>query len=146
MRKLHITRKASIFGCFKKHEVYISDFENSELKICDIPCRKLGDILNDETVSFDIDNDVSRVFVIGGKRICDACCDSVHIFEGSEDIMLEGKCKFNPARHNAFNFDGEPDKMAKRYRANANRNGWLKIAGIVIILAVVAVGVAGLLL
>lgn len=133
MRKLHITRKGSFVGCLQKLKVYISDSVNSELEICDIPCRKIGEIKNDETVTFEIDNDTNRVFVIADKATRDLCNDSAHVHAGDSNVELSGKCKFNPFRLNAFTFDGEPDEMAKRYRGNANRNGSLLMAGALIV-------------
>lgn len=144
MRKLYITRKGSLAGCLQKLHIYISDFENSELDICDIPCRKIGEIKNDESVTLEINNDSNRIFVIADKKTRNLCCDSVHIEKGNKEIKLKGKCKFNPARLNAFNFDGEPDEMAKRYRGNGNRNGSLLLAGIAIVAAAVAVVVCSL--
>lgn len=144
MRKLYITRKDSLAGCLQKLHIYISDFENSELDICDIPCRKIGEIKNGESVTLEIDNDSNRIFVIADKKSRNLCCDSIHIEKGSSDIKLTGKCKFNPGRLNAFNFDGEPDEMAKRYRENGNRNGSLLLAGIAIVAATVAVVLASL--
>ena len=139
MRKLFITRKGSFIGCLQKLKVYISDSENSELNICDIPCRKIGEIKNDETTTFEIDNNVNRVFVIADKATRNACCDSVHIMEGDTDVELTGKCKLNPARLNAFVFDGEPDEMAKRYRNKANARGGLVVAGAVMIAGILGV-------
>ena len=136
MRKLFITRKGSLVGGLQKLKVYISDFENSELEICDIPCRKIGEIKNDETVAFDIDNNVNRVFVIADKATRNACCDSVHIMEGDTDVELSGKCKLNLARLNSFVFDGKPDEMSKRYRNKANARGSLVIAGVVTLLGI----------
>lgn len=144
MRKLYITRKDSLAGCFKKLHIYISDFENSELDICDIPCRKIGEIKNGESVALEINNDANRIFVTAGKKTRNLCCDSVHIEKGNKEIKLTGKCKFNPSRLNAFNFDGEPDEMAKRYRENGNRNGSLLLAGIAVVIAAVAVAVCSL--
>lgn len=141
MRKLYITRKGSLVRSLSKLQVYISDFENSEINICDIPCRKLGDIRDDETVTFKIDNNVNRVFVIANAGTRDACCDSIHIMSGDTNVEVSGKCKFNPARLNSFVFDGEPDAMAKRYRDNANRNGSLKIAGGIVLAAILGIAV-----
>ena len=144
MRKLTITRKGSIVRSLKKLNVYVSDFENSELEICDIPCKKIGEIKNDESVTFDIDNNVGRVFVIADKGTRDLCNDSAHIAAGDTNVELCGKCKFNPFRLNAFTFDGEPDEMAKRYRGNANRNGSLLMAGIIIVGVILGVAIYSL--
>lgn len=144
MRKLIITRKHSIFGWAKKLQVYVSDFENNELEICDIPCKKIGILKNDESATFEIDNDTCRVFVIGDKGTRNSCCDSIHINAGSADVELTGKCKFNPARLNAFNFSGDPDEMAKRYRGNANRNGSIMIAGIIIVAVFLGIAIFSL--
>ena len=133
MRKLTITRKGSIVGYLQKLNVYVADYENGDLDICDISCRKIGEIKNDESATFEIDNDINRVFVIADKGTKDLCNDSIHVAAGDADVYLKGKCKFNPFRLNAFTFDGEPDEMAKRYRGNANRNGSLLMAGIVIV-------------
>ncbi len=144
MRKLTITRKGSIVGCLHKLNVYLADYENGDLDICDISCRKIGEIKNDESITFDIDNNVGRVFVIADKATRNLCNDSVHIMAGDTNVELSGKCKFNPFRLNAFTFEGTPDEMAKRYRGNANRNGSLLWAGIAIVAAFAAIAVYAL--
>jgi hypothetical protein len=144
MRKLIITRRSSSIGSLRKFTVYISDSRNPELKICDVKCRKLGVIRDGETLTFDIDNDVNRLFVIGSKRMRNTCCDSVHIFSGSDDVEFDGTCKFNPARLNPFVFDGEPDEMARRYRNVANLKGVLTILGLVAIAVIIGTGIYAL--
>ncbi len=144
MRKLIIRRRDSFIGWAKKLSVYISDEENNELEICKVPCRKLGDLPNGRTAVFDIDEKRSRVFVISGKGKMDLGIDSKHIPEGGADYTFEGQCKFNPARFNAYVFDGEPDIMAKRYIQNGNRNGIVLLAGIIIFAAIVGLTLGGI--
>ena len=135
MRKLCITRKGSLWGWAKKLSVYISDAENGEIDICKIPCRKLGEVENDSTAIFEIDEERRRVFVIAGKRTRHLCNDSMHIHEGKENVEISGKRKFNPGRFHAFYFDGEPDVLAKRNIEDGNRNGWLLLGGIAVVVA-----------
>lgn len=145
MRNLIITRRSSSIGALRKFKVYISDSKNPELDICGVACRKLGVIRDGETLTFEIDNDVNRLFVIDSKRMRNTCCDSVHIFSGNDDVEFDGTCKFNPARLNPYVFDGEPDEMARRYRNVANLKGVLTILGLVAIAVIIGTGAYALL-
>lgn len=125
MRKLTINRKKTFAGCAGKLKVYITDPLHTELEICGEGCRKIGEIKNGKTESFEIDEREGRVFVIADKASRDWCNDSRPIPAGDEDIELSGKCRLNPTVGNAFRFDGEADEIAKKNKKAGGRKGCL---------------------
>ena len=125
MRKLTISRKKSFVGCAGKLKVYITDPLHTELDICGEGCRKIGEIKNGETEIFEIDEREGRVFTIFDKASRNWCNDSRPIPAGDEDIEFSGKCHYNPARGNAFLFDGEADEIAKKNKKVGGRKGCL---------------------
>jgi hypothetical protein len=125
MRKLTISRKKSFVGCAGKLKVYITDPLHTELDICGEGCRKIGEIKNGQTESFEIDEREGRVFVIADKASRNWCNDSRPIPAGDEDIEFSGKCRYNPAVGNAFRFDGEADDIAIKNKKAGGRKGCL---------------------
>lgn len=140
MRKLTIKRKSTFVGCAGKLKVYITDPSQEELTICGEACRKIGEIKNGRTESFEIDEQAGRVFVIFDKASRNWCNDSRPIPAGGEDIEFSGKCRLNPVRGNAFLFDGKADEIAKKNKKAGGRKGCL--TSILAIIAGVVIGVA----
>ena len=134
MRKLTIKRTKSFVACLGKMKVYIEDSTSGELVINDVPCRKLGTLKNGEEKIFEIDDSAAKVFVIADKLSKNYCNDYYELPEGSEDVYLSGKNKYNPAAGNAFRFDNNPSEGAL---ANRKRG---KKKGLIIFLAAIAVG------
>ena len=56
MRNLTITRRKSFVGCAMKDQIYIRDALAQEIIIDGVPCRKLGDIKNGESKTFQIED------------------------------------------------------------------------------------------
>lgn len=146
MRKLTISRKKSFVGCAGKLKVYITDPLHTELDICGEGCRKIGEIKNGQTESFEIDEREGRVFVIFDKASRNWCNDSRPIPAGDEDIEFSGKCHYNPARGNAFLFDGEADEIAKKNKKVGGRKGCLTSILAIIVGAVIGVAISIMLL
>ena len=86
-------------------KVWIED-PAGDLVIDGVPCRLLGKLKNGEEGSFEIGEDAARVFVIGDKLSRSFCSDFYEIPAGSDDVVLSGVNRFNPATGNAFRFDG----------------------------------------
>ncbi len=116
MRKLTIKRTKSFVGSLGVMKVYIEAAEGGELTICDVSCKKLGELKNGEEVSFEIEENEAKLFVIADKLTADYCNDCYQLEAGSEDISLSGKNRFNPASSNAFVFDGNNGTEAKKRR------------------------------
>ncbi len=141
MRNLTITRRKSFVGCAMKDKVYIRDALAQEITINGVPCRKIGEIKNGETKTFQIEDDEQQVFLIADKVSKDYCNATVTIPEGQEDVTLSGKHAF-VFGSNPFRFDGvqlSEEELAKQKR-NSRK-------GVVIMIAAMIVGaVAGFLL
>ena len=116
MRNLILTREKTFVGCAVKLKVYISDPNQNDLTIHNIPCRLLGTIKNDETLAFPIADAPARVFVIADKLSRNLSCEFCDLPAGSQDIGLRGKCRFDPYAGNPFHFEGNavPAKAKRR--------------------------------
>lgn len=135
MRKLTIKRTKSFVGCLGTMKVYIEDSQG-DTKILDCQSRKLGEIKNGEEVSFDIDEQSAKLFVIADKLSADYCNDCYQLPEGDDDIFLSGRNKFNPALGNAFRFDGNVSTVTTE-----TRNKGLK-KGVLVVLCSMLIGLA----
>ena len=141
MRKLTIKRTKTFVACLMKMKVYIEDHSAGEIVINDVPCRKLGDIKNGEEKTFEISESAAKVFVIADKLSKDYCNDFYQLPEGSEDIVLTGKNRFNLANGNAFRFDNNDNAAVA-----ANRKRGSRIGMIVMIVAIVIGAIVGFLI
>lgn len=141
MRNLTITRQKSFVACLGTMKVYIEEHNAPDTIIQDTPCRMLGKLKNGETGTFSISDEAQRVFVIAGQTSKNFCCESYPIPEGTEDLHLTGKNRYNPAAGNPFRFDGNSDPTAMSTRKRTLRNGIIML----IVAAVVGLGVGILL-
>lgn len=141
VRKLTITRTKSFVACLMSIKVYIEDHSSSELTINDVPCRKLGEISNGETKTFEIGEEAAKVFVIGDKLSKSYCNEFYQLPEGQEDISLSGKNCFNPATGNAFRFDNNNNEAVLANRKRSTRKG-----AIIMTVAIIVGAAAGFLL
>ena len=136
MRNLTITRRKSYVGCIMKDQVFIRDEQAGEITIDGVPCRKIGDIKNGETKTFQIDERQQQIFLIADKVSKDYCNATVTIPEGQEDVALSGVHKF-VFGSNPFCFDGIEQTPAQLEKQKKNNR-----KGTVIMIAAVAVGIA----
>lgn len=141
MRNLTITRRKSFVGCAMKDQVYIRDQLAQEIIIDGVPCRKIGDIKNGESKTFQIGDGEQQIFLIVDKISKDYCNASITIPDGQEDIVLSGAHKFIFGS-NPFRFDGvqqSEEQLAKQKKNNRK--------GIVIMTVSIVLGITiGLLL
>lgn len=134
MRNLTITRRKSFVGCAMKDRVYIRDDRASEITIEGVPCRKIGEIKNGETKTFQIEEGEQQIFLIADKLSKNYCNATMVIPEGQEDVTLSGVHKF-VFGSNPFRFDGveqSPEQAAKQ-----KKNGRI---GMVIMIAALILG------
>ena len=133
MRHLTILRTKSFVGALASLKVYIEDPDTAELSINETPCRKLGVLKNGEAVTFEIGDGACKVFVIADAVSRNYCNDFYQIPEGTEDVSLSGRPRFNPANGNAFRFDNNDNYEAMANREKGSRKGRvIFIAAIVI--------------
>lgn len=144
MRNLTIHRMKTFVGCMAKMKVYIEDPEAGELDINGVLCRKIGELKNGEEKTFVITQRAVKVYVIAGTSSRNFCNDYCTVPEGTEDVHLTGKNRYNPANGNAFRFDGIHDDEVKQNRKKGFRKGLVILIASCLVGLVVGV-VAGLL-
>lgn len=133
MRNLTLTRRKSFVGCAMKDQVYIRDEQANELTIDGVPCRKIGDIKNGETKTFQIPEGEQQIFMIVDKVSKDYCNATVTVPEGQEDVTLAGKHKFSFGS-NSFCFDGVQmtEEQLKKQKKNGRKGAVITIAAVVV--------------
>ncbi len=136
MRQLTITRRKSFVGSISKLNVYIEDPTSNEIVINETPCRKLGQLKNGETATFEVGEWPAKVFVIADRLSKNFCNDVYVLPAGPYPLVLSGACKFNPVLGNAFCFDNNPHPIAAENRKRSIRKG-VAILAIAIIVGVV---------
>ncbi len=107
MRNLTIKREKSFVGCAMSAFIFIEDENSKDEVIKGIPCRRLGSINNNREETFSIPNDEVRIFAIFDSLSKNFCNDMVIVKEGTDDVVLSGKCKFSPFKGNPFKFNKE---------------------------------------
>lgn len=125
MRNLKIKRTKSFVAAFATVQVYIEDTVTGEIKINDVPCRKLGTLKNGEEKTFSIGESATKVFVIADKLSKDFCNEFYPLPEGQEDIFLSGQNKYNLTSGNAFRFDNNNSEAVIANRKKNTRKGAL---------------------
>ena len=141
MRNLTIKREKSFVGSLAKMKIYIEDPTSNEMRINDIPCRKIGDLKNGEEKTFQIDEQKAKVFVIADNLSKSYCNEYYQLPEGQESIFLSGKNRFSPANGNAFRFDNNESEENIANRKRGTRKGIL-----ILIAAIIVGAVAGYLI
>ncbi len=136
MRLLTIHRRKSFTGSLVKQQVYIEDPLSGDLKIQGVLCRKLGTLKNGEQTSFQVDDFSARLFVFADKLSREFCCEVYPLPAGTEDIYLEGQCKFDLSRLHAFCFDDSTAPVTRENRKKTRK--W----SILVLVAAMLVGVA----
>ncbi len=124
-----------------KMKIYIEDSTSNEIRINDIPCRKIGDLKNGEEKTFQIEEQKAKIFVIADNLSKNYCNDYYQLPEGQESIFLSGKNKFGPANGNAFRFDNNESEENIANRKRGTRKGIL-----ILIIAIIVGVVVGYLI
>ena len=147
MRKLTIKREKSFVACLVSLKVFVADSKAGLVKINGVLCRKIGTIKNGEEKTFEIGEEATRVFVIADSMSKDFCNDYYDIPEGSEDVYLSGRNKYNPLNGNAFRFNGnELSAEVVENRKKATKKGTIiLVASIVLGVIVGALSGSGVL-
>lgn len=137
MRNLTITRRKSFVACAMKDQVYIRDEQAREIIINGVPCRKIGDIKNGESKTFQIDEGEQQVFLIVDKLSKNYCNATVTVPEGQEDVVLAGVHKF-VFGSNPFCFDSVhlTEEQRTKQEQNTQKGAVILIAAIILGLVV----------
>lgn len=137
MRNLTIKRTKSFVACLAKMKVYIEDPNSPDITVNNVPCRKLGDLKNGEEKTFQVEEQALKVFVIADTLSKEYCNEFYLLPEGSDDVVLTGKNKYNPANGNAFRFDNNENAEVLKNRKKGNR------IGVIVISLAILVGAVG---
>jgi len=106
MRNITITRRKSFVGSLMADKIYVRDTENPELTITGVPCRKVGQVKNGKSFTFQLGDEEQQIFMIVDKTSKDYCNASITVPEGTEDVEYTGKHHF-VFGSNPFRFDGQ---------------------------------------
>ncbi len=123
MRNITIERAQSKIAALGTYRVYIEDPSSSELVICNVPCRKVGELKNGAAATFPIGEQEARVFVIAGASSRNYCVDMARIPAGTQDVTLTGKAKYDLFTGNAFRFDNNETDEVRALRKSARSKG-----------------------
>lgn len=136
MRNVTVIRTKSFVGCAGTLKVYIEDPLSEEVKIGGVPCRKLGELKNGEERNFVVGDEEAKLFVIADLLSKNMTNDFYQLPAGTEDVVLSGKCTYNPATGNPFRFDNNTNEAVLK---NRKKN---TVKGVVILVVALLVGVA----
>lgn len=136
MRNVTILRSKSGIACLATMKVYIEDPLSEEIKIGGVPCRKLGELKNGEERNFVVGDEEAKIYVIADTLSKNMSNEFYQLPAGTEDIVLSGKCVYNPAAGNPFRFDNNSNEAVKK---NRKKN---TVKGAVILVVALLVGVA----
>lgn len=89
MRMLTVTRGKSSVARFKRVTLYIEDNETPEQTILNVPCRRLGDLLNGEMNMFDIPEEETQIIAVVGAG---GQASKYSIPAGGGRVALSGSC------------------------------------------------------
>ncbi|MGM9642646.1 MAG: hypothetical protein ACI3XI_05490 [Eubacteriales bacterium] len=141
MRKVNLTRDKSFVGCIGTLRVLVEDGAAGDININGTPCRLVAYVKNGETVSFEIGNEATKIYVIADKMSKNYCNDYYPVPEGDADLEIGGKCTYNPGLGNPFRFHGITDEEILKSRKRSN------VKGVFILVLCIIIGVViGLLL
>lgn len=144
MRNITIERQKSFVASLAGFRVYAEDPDSTEMIIRGVPCRKVGELANGGETTFELGDEETRLFVINGQMSKNYCVEMLRLPAGNADVLLSGKCRFNPFSGNAFRFDDNDTEEVKAMRKSGSKTGALVtvVSIIVGILLAVVFGVA----
>lgn len=135
MRNLTIKRNKRFSACLAKFKIYVEDYENPDLAIGEVPCRKLGDIKNGEEKTFTVDNGSVKVFVIADLASKDYCNEFYQLPEGEDDVYLSGQASgsYSTSLGTPFVFDGNETPEVLEHRRRGKKKGTIVLITAIIV-------------
>lgn len=123
MRNITIERTKSGVASLGTYRVYLEDPSSSQLQICGVPCRLIGELRNGETAVYAVGDGEARLFVIAGNSSRNYCVDMVRLPAGTQDLRFSGKAKFDLFTGNAFRFDNNDTDEVRALHKKARGKG-----------------------
>ena len=124
MRTLTVVRKKAFLGCAGTVMIYAEDRDCPELTIGGIPCKKLGQLKNGESGTYEITENEVRIFTIAAVETKDAFNDCRTLESGDRAVTLTGGYGYGNNGENIFRFDDNPDGGAyvdKQLKKDVNK-------------------------
>ncbi len=118
MRNLIISRKKRFVACLGKLKIMIADPFSGDVDINGVMTRKIGELKNGETGTFEIGEEATEVYVIADGASKSFCVDMYPVEAGTGDVVLSGKNILNPAAGNPFEFDYPPERTVAYRKAH----------------------------
>ncbi len=130
MRILTVTRKKSFVGCLAtiKLCMEVPEHESHDIVIDGKRCRILAKLKNGKTESIQVGDDAFKLYAIADNASTSFCREFYTVEAGTEDVCLSGACVFNPARGNAFSFDGNDTAEVVADRKKSQKKGTVILA------------------
>ena len=100
MRKITINRKKSLAGCAGKVFIYTIDRIEEDIVITKNSCNFLGSVKNNSAFESEI-----TILAVYDNLGVFMVTDYIVIPQGTDDVVINGKVKFNPAIGNPFIFE-----------------------------------------
>lgn len=105
MRKIAINRKKSLAGCAGKVLIYTIDRIEEDIAITKNSCNFLGSVKNNSAFESEITENEITILAVYDNLGVFMVTDHIVIPQGTDDVVINGKVKFNPARGNPFVFE-----------------------------------------
>ena len=103
MRTLTLTRKKSFVGCACAVMIYLyCPQEEATEYLGNSPCKKVGELKNGQSASYEIGEDATVVFVAFSRSTPRSFYVRYSVPAGTENVALMTKPKFNPLAGNSF--------------------------------------------
>ena len=105
MRKITINRKKALAGCAGKVLIYTIDRIEEDMAITKNTCNFLGSVKNNSAFESEItENEITIIAAYDNLGVFMAT-DYRVIPQGTDDVVINGKVKFNPTKGNPFIFE-----------------------------------------
>ncbi|MBQ1820539.1 MAG: hypothetical protein II117_02935 [Clostridia bacterium] len=137
MRTITVERQKKFTGAAVKFNVYVEDHEQFDTMIGDVPCRMAGILKNGGSVSFQIDDRETRVFVT--QTSLSPNVETIRIPVGQSDLTLTGKLA-GMGSGVAFWFDNNDSEEVQERRKTAVKKGKKQLILSILLTAALIVG------
>lgn len=101
MRTLTLTRKKSFVGCACASDLPLLSAGGGD-RYSQYPCKKVGELKNGQSASYEIGEDATVVFVAFSRSTPRSFYVRYSVPAGTENVALMTKPKFNPLEGNPF--------------------------------------------
>lgn len=121
MRTVTVERKKSLVGALVPIALYVEDHESSDMMIHDAPCRKVGELKNDDLLMFEIGDEETKLYAFPPAQVYYP--ELMRIPAGTEDVALRGKCVSDASTGVSFRFEDNDTDETRELHKNRSKAG-----------------------